>query len=184
MDGQIFRTMVFTRVIGYKKEMPGSGRWKMITDMRQDCWICAGHVYSLVFWCPGSIAQSQVNPDLIHPEKIESSLNAHVEDNAAKVAELEASPDIPAKQDKDRPRIYGPFTDWLPKKMWKIDDFARLYKNYTEKYIVDIMRGEGAEILNDEGVLDKTVETFDRINPSLRVYFKQVALDYDKEFVI
>ena len=91
MDGQIFRTMVFTRVIGYKKEMPGSGRWKMITDMRQDCWICAGHVYSLVFWCPGSIAQSQVNPDLIHPEKIESSLNAHVEDNAAKVAELEAA---------------------------------------------------------------------------------------------
>ena len=72
----------------------------------------------------------------------------------------------------------------LPKKMWKIDDFARLYKNYTEKYIVDIMRGEGAEILNDEGVLDKTVETFDRINPGLRVYFKQVALDYDKEFVI
>jgi len=43
--------------------------------------------------------------------------------------------------------------------MWKIDDFARLYKNFDEKYIVDIMRGEGADILNQEGVSDKTVET-------------------------
>lgn len=34
IDGQLFRTLVFTRIIGYKKEMPESGRWKMLTDMR------------------------------------------------------------------------------------------------------------------------------------------------------
>jgi len=86
-------------------------------------------------------------------------LKAQAEDHQVKIAELEAFPDIPKKQDKDRPRIHGPFTDWLPKKMWKIDDFARLYKNFEEKYIVDIMRAEGADITNQEGIVDKTVET-------------------------
>ena len=90
----------------------------------------------------------------------------------------------PPNQDKDRPRIQGPFTNWLPKKMWRIDNFARLYKDFDEKYIVDIMRAEGTEITNLEGEVDKTVCTYDNINPGLRVYFKKVAEDYDKEFVV
>ena len=31
-DGLLYRTLVFTRILGYKKEMPGSGRWKMLTN--------------------------------------------------------------------------------------------------------------------------------------------------------
>jgi len=69
--------LVFTRVLGYKKEMPGSGRWKMLTNMDQKCWFCSGHVFSLVFWCPGSIAQSQVNPAYIHPDKIQTALQKY-----------------------------------------------------------------------------------------------------------
>jgi hypothetical protein len=125
-----------------------------------------------------------VNPELIYPEKIEASLNTHAEENRAKVLAIEARPDLPEKQEKDRPKIHGPFTDWLPKKMWKIDDFCRLYKDYSEKYIIDIMKGEGAEIVNDVGEVDATVETFDRINPGLRIYYKQVMRDYDAEFII
>ena len=29
-----------TRILGHKLEMPGSGQWKMITDKKDECWIC------------------------------------------------------------------------------------------------------------------------------------------------
>ena len=41
--------------------------------------------------------------------------------------------------------------------MWRIDDFVRLYKNCEEKYIIDIMRGEGCEITNLEGIAEKNL---------------------------
>ena len=72
--------------------------------------------------------------------------------------------------------------------MWRIDDFVRLYKNCEENYIIDIMRGEGCEITNLEGIAEKNltekIERMDQMNGNLRTYFKKVAEDYDKEFII
>jgi len=42
--------MIFTRILGHKIDMPGSGQWKMITDKREECWICDLEVSGLVFW--------------------------------------------------------------------------------------------------------------------------------------
>ena len=32
--------MIFSRILGHKKDMPGSGQWKLIRDRHEDCWIC------------------------------------------------------------------------------------------------------------------------------------------------
>ena len=32
--------MIFTRILGHKWDMPGSGQWKLISDMSEECWIC------------------------------------------------------------------------------------------------------------------------------------------------
>ena len=45
--------LVFTRYLGHKKEMPGSGQWRMIStanDSQERCWVCNLETYSLVFW--------------------------------------------------------------------------------------------------------------------------------------
>ena len=42
--------MIFTRILGHKWDMPGSGQWKLISDMSEECWICEQEVYGLVFW--------------------------------------------------------------------------------------------------------------------------------------
>ena len=45
--------LVFTRYLGHKIEMPGSGQWRMIAtanDSQERCWSCNLEVYSLIFW--------------------------------------------------------------------------------------------------------------------------------------
>ena len=42
--------MIFTRVLGHKPDMPGSGQWKLIVSKNDDCWVCDQVVYGLVFW--------------------------------------------------------------------------------------------------------------------------------------
>lgn len=32
--------MIFTRILGHKSDMPGSGQWKLLKDRRETCWIC------------------------------------------------------------------------------------------------------------------------------------------------
>ena len=48
--------MIFTRILGHKKDMPGSGQWKLIRDKHEDCWICEQEVYGLIFWDPEQIS--------------------------------------------------------------------------------------------------------------------------------
>ena len=42
--------MIFTRILGHKKDMPGSGQWKLIKDFEEECWICDQEIYGLTFW--------------------------------------------------------------------------------------------------------------------------------------
>lgn len=32
--------MIFTRVLGHKQDIPGSGQWKLISDKTDECWVC------------------------------------------------------------------------------------------------------------------------------------------------
>ena len=29
-----------TRLIGHKEQIPGSGKWKVLTTSKDECWIC------------------------------------------------------------------------------------------------------------------------------------------------
>ena len=49
--------MIFTRILGHKKDMPGSGQWKLIKDKNEECWVCDQEVYGLVFLDPDMIAE-------------------------------------------------------------------------------------------------------------------------------
>jgi len=48
--------MIFTRILGHKMDMPGSGQWKLIKDRHEECWICDQEVYGLIFWDEDMIA--------------------------------------------------------------------------------------------------------------------------------
>jgi hypothetical protein len=50
--------MIFQRQLGFKDEVPGAGQWYQSSNMvvpnpnhyKHNCWICEGHVFSIVFW--------------------------------------------------------------------------------------------------------------------------------------
>jgi len=49
--------MIFTRLLGHKQDMPGSGQWKLISSRHEECWVCDQEVYGLVFWDDEIIAE-------------------------------------------------------------------------------------------------------------------------------
>jgi len=52
------KTLVFTRLIAHKKEIPKSGQWKMLTQPQQECWICSNYTLTYFFWNAKSIDSS------------------------------------------------------------------------------------------------------------------------------
>lgn len=46
------KTFIITRILGHKADMPGSGQWSLINDIKKqgDCWVCGLNKYSMVFW--------------------------------------------------------------------------------------------------------------------------------------
>ena len=52
--------LIFTRVLGHKEDMPGSGQWKLIRDRTDDCWIYEQEKYGLIFWDPDHIAMKAI----------------------------------------------------------------------------------------------------------------------------
>lgn len=49
---------MFTRLLGHKYLLPGSGRWLIMTSPKDECWICKKYVYSMFFWSPKQIAKT------------------------------------------------------------------------------------------------------------------------------
>jgi hypothetical protein len=42
--------LVFDRILGHKSDMPGAGQWRQIVNQKERCWVCAGYVFTLIFW--------------------------------------------------------------------------------------------------------------------------------------
>ena len=65
------RRCILQRVLGHKDDMPGSGQWRMITTLNDQCWVCQFWKYSLVFWnsdigkenekCRLGVEESEIN---------------------------------------------------------------------------------------------------------------------------
>ena len=57
--------LVFDRILGHKKDIPGIGQWRQIVDQKERCWLCADYAYTLIFWSKniGFAAAGQMDPE-------------------------------------------------------------------------------------------------------------------------
>ena len=51
-DNKDIKNLIFTRQLGHKLDIPGSGQWKMIDNHHHDCWVCDRECYTILFWSP------------------------------------------------------------------------------------------------------------------------------------
>jgi hypothetical protein len=128
----------FVRQLGHKFEIPGSGQWKMFTDKENalhTCWVCDQWIYSLVFWSPSigvknACDYKKINFDLRDKFIQTVSKNSPVIEplNPLKPKDIIEERNLKLmsyyEEDENRPFIIGEFTDWQPKRMVRIDEFA------------------------------------------------------------
>ena len=95
--------LIFTRQLGHKENMPGSGQWRMIDDDTQDCWVCDRVVYSLIFW------NEEIGQFLV--SKVDQADQEYL---VTKIEEFksEASEPVDGQSESTKPLIYGEFTNW------------------------------------------------------------------------
>lgn len=63
-------TLIFQRWLGHKEEMPGSGQWRMLTALGDNCWVCDKWTYSLIFWSQTVGNVSSDNKSIIELESL------------------------------------------------------------------------------------------------------------------
>lgn len=44
--------LIIQRNIGFKDIIPGSGQWAVLTDKKEECWICNQSVMTIFLWKP------------------------------------------------------------------------------------------------------------------------------------
>ena len=49
-DSSTDSRMIFTRILGHKPDMPGSGQWRLLKEKHDECWVCDLDSYGLIFW--------------------------------------------------------------------------------------------------------------------------------------
>jgi len=132
-DADSSQKMILTRVLDHKRDIPGIGQWKVITDKRETCWICDLHIYGLIFWDPDIITQkfflNSAKPwQASKMEKILSALHSNV---CSKQEEDEVAAKYP-----NRPLIYGDFTNWKPVPMVEITELSEMFMNQLDPMVI------------------------------------------------
>ena len=171
---------IFTRHIGLKESMPGSGQWKMVTDNDDACWHCDQWTYTLVFWnkeAIGERARLSCNPLLCHSlmkevAKINPEFTRAIRERAGSASQTSLDPfssdDQASSRDslvlnvqrenqhnanESNPYVYGDFTNWKPMKMTKVSEFVReLHKKYGRE------RGPNYEEREFHAIADEMLE--------------------------
>lgn len=101
--------LIFTRILGHKYDLPGSGQWKMITDKQEECWLCDLEVYGLVFWDYEHIAEkAYMSTKRPHQEPIMREVITELHKT---VCPLELENKV-AEENPTVPVIMGDFTNW------------------------------------------------------------------------
>ena len=99
------QTLILTRVLGHRTDMPRQTRWKMFTERVQgknDCWVCDHQVYSMLFWNELVGKADEYLFDATDRKYILKNLD-HVlnEDNLERL-----------QRGKELPFVTGQFTNW------------------------------------------------------------------------
>lgn len=104
--------LVFSRKLGHKTEMPGSGQWRMLSHGDEKCWWCDRHNYSIVFW---SYDQGLKEQDSISPFQEENIIE-----------QIEKANNDFEDVTFDGPVFFTAENNWQPQKLLTIEDY--LYK--------------------------------------------------------
>ena len=118
--------LVYTRYLGHKAEIPGSGQWRMISsaiDSQERCWVSNLEMYSLIFWSREYGLQTQ--RELAKQGLDELTLEEHFYELEQRNKKLGITVDY--KKDAENPQlfedahkvigypqIYGEFNNWKP----------------------------------------------------------------------
>ena len=145
--------LTFTRYLGHKTEMPGSGQWRMIAtsnDTQERCWVCNLEVYSLVFWSRdfGLKHQRELYQHGIDELAYENQLwelEAMNEKRGIKIDYLtdKGNPQLHAKGHKvvGYPQIYGEFNNWKPQRMYTVEELCYIMDEQKPDIIAQLKNG-------------------------------------------
>ena len=120
-------------MLGHKDEQPGSGQWyessknavACKTHYKNECWICEGHVYSILFW---SKAMCYKLDPVLSREKTEEVRFEIDRDFGPQDANDLIYHDTTVKYsqfENQVPFVCGSFTGWRYRKMIPLEDFNR-----------------------------------------------------------
>ena len=51
-QGEEHKYLVLTRHQGLEHFLPDSSKWKVITTLKDECWVCSNHIIALYVWTP------------------------------------------------------------------------------------------------------------------------------------
>ena len=168
--------LIFTRYLGHKAEMPGSGQWRMIAtanDAQERCWVCDLECYSLVFWSREFGLQQQ-------KELRRQGIDELVYEN--QLFELEARNEAlgitvdyhkhrgnPQLREKGHalvgyPQIYGEFNNWKPQRMYTVEELC---------YIMDAQRPDVLSDLKKGNFVSEMVERVEDLSEKERALYDE-----------
>ena len=132
--------LVFQRIIGFKKEMPGSGQWyessprtsHLKKHYKNDCWICEKHIYSILIWSRGRayilnpiLPASETEIVSYQIDLVESEIDTNNENLDMNPGLGHVKGNLTYEEFEDRiPYITGSFTGWRYKKMRPIHEWC------------------------------------------------------------
>ena len=120
------KTCIITRHIGYKTMIPGVGQWKIITDLKDECWFCGQHILTLFVWSPRIGQLSQVK---------DNAVTKHFKTEFDKIkADEDFMPTF-----HQTPVLRADFTDWHEKPMREIIKYCRENDTSPPYFITELI---------------------------------------------
>ena len=115
---------------GFKEMMPGIAQWYETsintTELRDhhkhDCWVCEGHVFTIIFWSRGKAFK--LDP-IFNKDKTEIMRFQIDQDYSEQgIAFTDASVGY-SKLENQTPYVAGTFNGWRYQKMYNLEEFNR-----------------------------------------------------------
>ena len=168
--------LIFTRYLGHKAEMPGSGQWRMIAtanDAQERCWVCDLECYSLVFWSRefGLAQQKELRKQGIDELVYENQLFELEARNEALgiTVDYHKHRGNPQLREKGHalvgyPQIYGEFNNWKPQRMYTVEELC---------YIMDAQRPDVLKDLKKGNFVSEMVERVEDLSEKERALYDE-----------
>ena len=131
IDYSVNDQLVFQRMLGHKEDIPGSGQWYESSQnavackshYKNECWICEGHVYAILFWSKGMCYK--INPIL--PKDKTEEISFEIDRDFGPQEDADQMYENTNKKYNELPDqvpfICGSFTGWQYRRMIELEAF-------------------------------------------------------------